>query len=41
MDGVIISIKDVNMFEDIYIKNKEKIIESILKKILKEYIKDK
>ena len=41
MEGVIISIKDINMFETKYNKEKDKIIQAILDKLIKEYIKDK
>lgn len=41
MDGVIISIKDINMFYNSYNREKDKIVKSLIEKIIKEYIKDK
>jgi len=41
MEGVSVSIKTINIFEKAYDKEKDKIINIILEKIMKEYIKDK
>jgi hypothetical protein len=41
MDGISISIKDINMFENKYNREKDKIIKDIIEKLIKEYIKDK
>ena len=41
MEGVSVSIKTINIFEKSYDKEKDKIINIILEKIMKEYIKDK
>ena len=41
MEGTSISIKSVNIFEKNYHKEKDKIVNIILEKIMKEYIKDK
>ena len=41
MEGIIISTKDINVFENNYNRERDKIVREILEKIMKEYIKDK
>tara|TARA_B100001094_G_C18192006_1_gene807936 strand:- start:3992 stop:4117 length:126 start_codon:yes stop_codon:yes gene_type:complete len=41
MEGVTISIKEINMFSNSYNREKDKIVKSLIEKIMKEYIKDK
>jgi len=41
MEGIIVSIKDINVFENNYNRERDKIVREILEKIKKEYIKDK
>ena len=41
MEGIIVSIKDINVFENNYNRERDKIVREILEKIMKEYIKDK
>ena len=41
MEGIIISTKDINVFENNYNRERDKIVKSLIEKIMKEYIKDK
>ena len=40
MEGIIVSIKDINVFENNYNRERDKIVREILEKIKKEYFID-